>query len=219
MIPMDQQSIDDTKIYLLKLVSVVFLALAVLASVVCGQEFVIAPEKKLNPQRIHFVVDVSGSLRTNLGEVLRAVTTLAPPGSDQAMIKVTVFSGSYETWDRGVEGWVEVPGPEDMKAAQKLIDETFHGDTQPLAAMLAAMQEPKVPKEWPKGKKAPGDIWVVVVTDGLFTTLSTIHLGAHVASSKHPVTFFHVGSRGGMETLEHLGKQGGGLIAKPKETK
>ena len=170
-----------------------------------AQEFVVEPKKPLTLKRIHFVLDVSGSLAPNISRVFDAVRTLAAPGSDELSIKVTVFSDTPATWGLG---WVDMPGPQDMEQAQKTIDSLPHRATRVLPAIVPAAQEPQTPK----GSEKPlGPITIVLVTDGLFVEESGERILQAVKDSKHPVLVFGVGNQN-EDFLKALGECGGGYV-------
>lgn len=159
-------------------------------------QFVVAPTKTLPTKRMHFVVDVSGSLAPQIGEVLEAVNALVNPGDDYAMC-LTVFSDSPATW---AQGWVQCPGPDDLAAAQKLIKDTPHLGTAVVPALaLAAKENPKPPK------------LIVLVTDGHFIYETDAHVIATAAGSKHPILVYGVGDAN-EPILKALGQLGGGFV-------
>lgn len=178
------------------------LALLLCATLASAQTFAVKPTKQLSLKRLHFVIDVSGSVSPKLGQVLEAVRLLAAPGSDELEIKVTVFSSVTRSWGRG---WVAMPGPEDMAAAQKLIEETVHANTRVLAALTAAMTEET---------KKP--VTVVLVTDGLFVEEPQGLILHAAAKSKHTLLVYGVGHEN-RQTLTALGSLGGGYLTQVKE--
>lgn len=178
------------------------------ACVANAQTWKVQPAKPLEVKRLHFVLDVSGSMEHDMSKLLETVKALAPPGSDELAIKVTVFSEGFKTWERGKNGWVDLPGPDDMKAARDLIDATYHGETRVMPAVAAALADPGEP------------CTVVLVTDGIFWQEVGVELriSARAKASRHALLI--VGAGNEQPCLESIAKaSGAGYLTRkqPKE--
>lgn len=115
---------------------------------VTGQE----PARMTN--RILFVVDTSGSMtRDDSARATDMVLSTAGVPTDDLQVKLITFSDRAKAWDGG---WQRLPDPKVLSRLRETLPENGNGDTNVLAAMRLALEEPM------------RDLSIVLVTDGIF---------------------------------------------------
>lgn len=126
---------------------------------------VVVPEERLT-KRVFFVVDVSGSMKATVPQMIGAIGGILEQPIDDFDVAVVVFNDSYDRWpgyndpkDKkpAPAGWAKFPSATAMNVATAwLCLHPGNGGTNPVGAMELALKEKR------------DDLSVILITDGIF---------------------------------------------------
>ncbi len=153
------------------------------------------PRRAQVHKRLVMVVDCSGSMSPHFADAMQAVMEIAGQPTDDMEIAIYAFGTYWARWP--TKGYQKLPDAKALAAADVwLRTAEVGGDTFVQAPLSTALRE-------------PGPRTVVLVSDGKFHNVSDETLRKIVG--KDPLLCFGVGNPKYQDTLDMLGKTGGGF--------
>lgn len=182
-----------------------------------GLKTVVEPTKRLT-SRIVLVVDVSGSMKgRKIEQALAVVHEVMNQPLDDLEVAIVAFCEGMNRWpgwrgpkdDDLPDGWGRLPSADTLREAQQWLNaQPANGGTNPMAALAAAVNEPR------------DKLSVVLISDGDFGTFNHLVAGlvqgaqkARGAIGLAPAVLmvYGVGSEvAEMTWMRSLGEEGGG---------